>query len=129
MIAAAVSKGLRLVHEQTSDNGQLLAKWLQRGQGGRELKVGADACRQPFVVDDAVRMVDNSEATDSFGRSLSDRCERRHHGVKQRQRDGRTKSSENRSTGERLLRQNHGAVLLIRNGALFTSATIMDDQR
>ena len=42
----------------------LSSKRLQPGKRGRELEIGAHALRQPFVVDDAVRMVDDAQATD-----------------------------------------------------------------
>ena len=129
MIAAAVSQRLCQVHEEARHNGQLVSKRLQPRKRGRELEIGAHALWQPFVVDDAVRMVDDAQAPDRFRRRLDLGRQRRNHRVEQRQCHGRAHPAKNRPARDRLLGHDHDPVLLIRNGALFTSARIVDDQR
>ena len=129
MIAAAVAQGLCLVHREARHNDQLVSKRLQSGKCGRQLEIGAHARRQPFVVNDPVWMVDDTEAADRFRWRIDRSRQRRNHGVEQRQRHGRAQSAKNGSARDRLLCHYHEAVLLIRNGALFTSARIVDDQR
>ena len=129
MIAAAVSQGFCLIHEEACYHDQLVSKRLQAGKCGRELEIGAHALRQPFVVNDAVWMVDDAEAADRFRRCIDLRRERRNHGVEQWQCHGRAHPAKNRSARDRLLGHYHEPALLIRNGALFTSARIVDDQR
>jgi hypothetical protein len=129
LIAAAVSQSLRQVHEEARHHDHLVSKRLQARKRGRELEVGAHALRQPFVVNDAVWMVDNAQASGRFRRRLHLRRERRNHGVEQRQCHGRAHPAKNRPARDRLSGHDHDPVLLIRNGALFTSARIVDDQR
>ena len=66
VIAAAVSQRLCEIHEEARHDGHLVSKRLESRKCWRELEVGADTLRQPFVVNDAVRMVDNSQTPDRF---------------------------------------------------------------
>ena len=129
MIAAAIAERLCLIHGQACHDDQLVLERLQTGKRGRELEVRTRARRQPLVVDDAVRMVDDAQAPDAFRRRSALGRQRRNHGVEQRQRDGRAQAAKNRPARDRLLGHDHEPALLIRNGALFTSARIVDDQR
>ena len=84
MVAAAVAVRLRLIAEEARDDDQLIAERLQSGQRGRELEVGAGARGQPFIVDDAIGVVDDAEAARGRGSGRGG-GKRGDHRVEQRQ--------------------------------------------
>src|SRR5580692_10773089 len=93
MVAATVTVRLGLIGEEARDDNQLIPERFQWGERGRELEGGAGACRQPFIVDDAVRVIDNSEPARGSGSGCG-RGKRGDHRVEQWQRNCRSYSSK-----------------------------------
>ena len=86
---------------ETADDRQTIAKRLERRQDRRQLEVRALTDRRP-VVDagevprDAVRHVDEAQATKRAGRRLRERDAGRDHRVEQRQRERRAHAAQDR---------------------------------
>ena len=81
MIATAVTERLRLMTGETGHDNQLIPERRERCERPREREVATHTLGQPVLVDDAVGMVDDAEATHGPGRRLHLRGERRHHRV------------------------------------------------
>src|SRR6186997_2240799 len=103
MIAAAVTKRLGLMTREAGHDDQLIAKWLQRRECPREREIAAGAAGKPVVVNDAVRVIHDTESTDRAGGRLHLRRQRRDHRVEERQGYGSAHSAKHRAPRNRLL--------------------------
>ena len=63
----------------------MVAQGFERAQRGRQLIIRPFLGRQVILHDHAVRHVHHTESGDRFCRCLLERCQRRHHGVEQRE--------------------------------------------
>src|SRR5579863_275522 len=123
MVAAAVAVRLSLIAEETRNDEQLFPEWLQSGQCGRELEVRTGACRQPFIVDDPVRMVDHAQAARGRGSGRGG-GKRGNHGVEQRQAHDGTNTSKNGAARNGFLCHDHERGLLILQRHAATAASL-----
>ena len=129
MVSPAVAQRLGRLAGQARDHDQLVAERRERRQNRRELEARADALWQPFLIDDAVGMVDDAQPADGLRRGVRGGRERRNHGVEQRQGHRRPEPSKNGTTRQDLPGDRHDPDLLIWNGVLLTIDMITEDHR
>src|SRR6266849_11051367 len=136
MVAIPVAKRLRQLLAQPDRNHDLILKWSQWGERGRQFIDHPFAARLPFRHHRAVRYVHESQAAWRFGRSR----ESRNHGVQKGQRERYTHSSQEGPSRQRCFRDDHWTTLpveavsgkvepfLVVKGALFTNPKISDSK-
>ena len=98
---------------EPGEDGEVIAKALERLQNRRELEPGTLLGRRPVVHHRAVRHIHDAQAGLERGRGLAQRRERRHHTVQQRQRDGCPETAEHGTPGDGFLGDDHDSDLLI----------------
>ena len=119
--AAALRSGA-----QIGDDIQMRAEGFERLEDRRQVEARARALRRPMAHDHAVGRVHGAEATHGPRSGLGEHGRRGNHGIEQRQRDSRTKSSQERPAGQRHPGDDHDGDLLIWNGTLVEMPTMMD---
>jgi len=84
-LAAAIADRFGLIAGQPRDHDQLVLELFEALQRERQVEVGAHTSGQPFVINDAVRVIDDAKAF--HGSSRLGRRKGRNHGVQQREGD------------------------------------------
>ncbi len=92
---------------EIADHDDVVAARFHRLQRRRELETAAHRRRDPRLRRDPVRHVARAEAQRRTGRRLLQRGQRRHHRVQERQRERDPEASQEGSTGQRPLRNEH----------------------
>ena len=90
-----------------------IAERLERREHAREFEVGAHAFRQPVLVHDAVRVIDDRQAAHGFRRRLLRGRQRGNHRVEQRQRHRGADAAKHGAARNRFFGHDHDRVLIL----------------